>query len=219
MSTSRRESPGRGRLIAFEGIDGSGKSSQLHVLAERLRSLGVRVYETSEPTDGPVGSLIRQMMQGRIEGDHRTIAALFVADRLDHLLNSTNGILQRLSEGVTVLTDRFYLSSYAYHSAHTGMDWVVEANSIVARIVRPDLHILLDADPEGCINRMTKDRWHLELYEEVSTLRVVRQRYLEAVERVKSHERVVVLDGCAESEEVARAVWCSVSPLYASEAR
>jgi len=83
-------------FIAFEGIDGCGKSTQVKLLTESLKNAGHRVYSTYEPTDSPIGSVIRNIFKHRIEADHRTIAGLFVADRLDHLLNKTNGILKKI---------------------------------------------------------------------------------------------------------------------------
>ena len=119
---------GKGKFIAFEGIDGSGKSTQVRLLAERLRSENIPFYTTMEPTDSPVGSLIHQIMTGRVKADPKVIAALFVADRLDHLLNDVNGISQKIDEGTTVIMDRYYFSSYAYQSVDAPMDWVIQAN-------------------------------------------------------------------------------------------
>ncbi|MFI5196773.1 MAG: dTMP kinase, partial [Chitinophagales bacterium] len=111
-------------FIALEGTDGSGKSSQVKLLAEKLENAGHKVYATFEPTDGVIGSMVRNILRGGIKADNRTIAALFLADRLDHLLNETNGIVKKLGEGYTVITDRYYFSSYAYHGTHMDMDWV-----------------------------------------------------------------------------------------------
>ena len=128
-------------FIAFEGIDGSGKSTQVKLLTDSLKKAGHKVYSTFEPTDSPIGSVIRNIFKHRIEADHRVIAGLFVADRLDHLLNKTDGILKKLEEGYTVITDRYYFSSYAYHGTHMSLDWVIEANSLSADLLRPDLNI------------------------------------------------------------------------------
>ena len=75
-----------GKFIAFEGIDGSGKSTQIEYLTEKLKKENIYYYTTMEPTDSPIGSLIHQIMTGRVKTDNKVIAALFVADRLDHLL-------------------------------------------------------------------------------------------------------------------------------------
>src|SRR5258706_10555535 len=83
-------------FIALEGIDGSGKSTQIKLLSGRLQQEGHKVYTTSEPTDSAIGSLIRSIFRGKLDADHKTIAALYLADRLDHLLNKTNGILKKM---------------------------------------------------------------------------------------------------------------------------
>ncbi len=145
-------------FIAFEGIDGSGKSTQVKLLAEKLSAEGHRVYTTCEPTDGAIGTLLRNILKGHQEADHRTIAGLFLADRLDHLLNKTNGLVKKLEEGFTVITDRYYFSSYAYHSVHMPMDWVIAANSICAGILRPDLNIYINVSPEVSMQRINANR-------------------------------------------------------------
>ena len=70
----------RGRFIVFEGIDGSGKSTQITLLKERLEALGIPVYLTREPTDGPYGSMLHTIMTGRLDACPETIAAMYVAD-------------------------------------------------------------------------------------------------------------------------------------------
>ena len=101
-------------FLAFEGIDGSGKSTQSKLLAEKLKEKGLNVYHTTEPTDSPIGAMIRKIFRHEMEADHRTIAGLYVADRLDHLTNSKNGLIKKLEEGYIVISDRYYFSSYAY---------------------------------------------------------------------------------------------------------
>ena len=102
----------KGIFIAFEGIDGSGKSTQIQMLTNRIQEEGIRCYQTCEPSGGPIGSLTRQILTGRIKTDNRVIAAMFAADRLDHLLNEVDGIVAKIEDGITVITDRYYFSSY-----------------------------------------------------------------------------------------------------------
>src|SRR4051794_21655867 len=109
-------------FIALEGIDGSGKSSQAKLLAAKLESMGHKVYLTMEPTTGTVGAVLLNILRKKAEADHSTIALLFAADRIEHLLNKQDGIMKKLSEGYTVITDRYYFSSYAYNGTHTDMD-------------------------------------------------------------------------------------------------
>src|SRR6266487_2221386 len=167
-------------FIALEGIDGSGKSTQMKLLSEKLTGIGHKVYTTFEPTDGPIGSIIRNILKGRIKADNRTIAGLFAADRLDHLLNDVNGIIKKLSEGYTVITDRYYFSSYAYHGTHMNMNWVIDTNAMSAEILRPDINIFIDVPPDICMRRLSDNRTMMELYETLENLHNVREKYLES---------------------------------------
>jgi len=202
-------------FIAFEGIDGSGKSTQVKLLSEKLQKAGHSVYSTFEPTDSPIGSIIRNIFKHRIEADERTIAGLFVADRLDHLLNKTNGVLKKLKEGYTVITDRYYFSSYAYHSVHIPLDWIIEANSLSAELLRPDLNIYIDMDPEISMSRLNSGRSSIELYENVHNLRLVREKYFEAIEFLKFQENVFITDGNRSAEIIGAEIWNEVSKISA----
>jgi len=182
-------------FIALEGIDGSGKSSQVKLLAERLEKAGHKVYVTFEPSNGVVGTMVRNILKGSIKADERTIAALFLADRLDHLLNETNGIMNKLADGYTVITDRYYFSSYAYHGTHMDMDWVIESNKMCAGILRPDINIFIDVPPEVCMQRINSSREKAELYETLDNLKNVRAKYFEAFEELKHEENIVIIDG------------------------
>lgn len=204
----------RGRFIVFEGLDGSGKSTQVRYLAKRLQAKGLSAYETFEPTDSPIGSLIHQIMIGRIHSDHKTIASLFVADRIDHLLNEVNGIRQKVVNGTIVISDRYYFSSYAYHGVHIPIEWIIQANSLAAEILRPDVNIFLDVPPDECVARLNREKWHLELYENSDTLRKVREKYLESFRLLADEEKVLVVDANAEPQEVADNVWKLVEDLF-----
>lgn len=197
-------------FIAFEGIDGSGKSTQVKLLKEKLEAEGLKVHTTCEPTGGPMGKMIRDIFSGRAEGDHRVIAALFVADRLDHLLNKKDGILKMLADGYTVITDRYYLSSYAYQSPYMDLDWVIRANSLSADLLRPDLNVYIDITPEHSIERLNKGRTSMELYETVDNLTTVRAKYFEIMELLKDAEKILVVDGDRTHETISDEIWHAV---------
>ncbi len=200
-------------FIAFEGIDGSGKSTQVKLLTDSLKKAGHKVYATFEPTDSPIGAVIRNIFNHRIEADHRAIAGLFIADRLDHLLNKTNGILKKMEEGYTVITDRYYFSSYAYQGTHMSLDWVIEANSLSADLLRPDLNIYIDISPEISMKRLINGRSSMELYETSENLRNVREKYLEAIEQLKFKEHIFVTDGNRSAEAIASDIWQEISHM------
>jgi thymidylate kinase len=197
----------KGCLIALEGIDGSGKSTQARMLAERMRQEGIACYATMEPTDSPIGALIRQILTGRVKTDNRVIAPLFVADRLDHLLNEVNGILPKIEEGIHVITDRYYFSSYAYQGVDLPMDWVIRANEPNSAILRPAVTIFLDLTPELALERIARNRFQMELFEEKARLVQVREKYMEAFEALKGVERVAVVDAGRSLGEIADEVW------------
>ena len=200
-------------FIALEGIDGSGKSTQVKLLSENLTKAGHKVYSTFEPTNSPIGSIIRNIFNHTMEADHRTIAGLFVADRLDHLLNKTNGILKKIAEGYTVITDRYYFSSYAYQGIHMPLDWVIEANSLSADLLRPDFNIYIDILPEISMTRLHQGRSSIELYESIENLTNVRDKYFEIFERLKSRENIFITEGNRSPEIIAADIWTEISEI------
>lgn len=182
----------KGKFIVFEGIDASGKSTQIRMLEEYLKSKGIPVYITREPTDSPFGALAHQCMTGRIDTDEKTIAAVMAADRLDHIHNKTNGLLDKIQNGITVISDRYYFSSYAYQGAHLGLDWVLELNRLSAETLRPDVNIFIDIDAQTSMSRL-QGRGDLERYEQLDKQLKVRQQYFTAFERLKECERVEIV--------------------------
>ena len=200
-------------FIAFEGIDGSGKSTQVKLLAEKLTEKGHQVYTTHEPTSGPVGKMIRDIFNHRMEGDQRTIAALFVADRLEHLLNKTDGILKRLAEGYTVITDRYYFSSYAYHSVHVDMDWVIAMNREATKLLRPDLNVYIDISPEVSMQRIQKGRESVEMYETLENQKQVYAMYEKAFELEKDHEMIFRVNGDQDAVKISEEIWEGIERL------
>jgi dTMP kinase len=137
----------QGRLIALEGIDGSGKTTQMAALATGLARLGHRVYRTCEPSDGPVGQFIRGAISQTGTLHEATLALLFAADRIEHLERE---IIPHLQAGEIVLTDRYLLSSLAYQSTHLPIEWVAAINQ---QARKPDLSIVMSIGPEVAASR------------------------------------------------------------------
>lgn len=203
----------KGIFIAFEGIDGSGKSTQIQLLMKKIEEKSIRCYQTCEPSSGPIGSLTRQILTGRIKTDNRVIAAMFAADRLDHLLNPIDGIVSKIEEGIHVISDRYYFSSYAYHSVDVSMDWVIKTNEESAKVLRPDLTVFIDISAKEAMDRITKNRFHTELFEKESRLSKVRENYLKAFELMKEEEKVLIVDGTKTPQEIGNIIWQAVEPM------
>ena len=190
------------KLITFEGIDGSGKSTQAALLFETMKTRGEKVVLTAEPTKRPIGRMIREIFAGKMQADQQVIAALFAADRLDHLTNTEDGMLKQLSEGTTIISDRYYLSSYAYHSVFVPMDWVIEINKRAVALCPGDLHLFIDVDPEISMERIRARQTALEIYETIDNLKRVRENYLEAIARTKDSTTIRIIDGNRTAAEV-----------------
>lgn len=200
-------------FIAFEGIDGCGKSTQIHLLAELLEKAGHKVDLTCEPTHNFIGQKIRAAFANQIYLDNRVIAGLFVADRLQHILDESEGIQRKLTDGYTVLTDRYYLSSYAYQGAYVDQDWVIKANALAASLCPPDLHIYIDLPPEISMARITTRNHAIQLYESLNTLQKVHSSYQMAMEKVSGFESIFTVDGRNTIENIGQIIWQEVSGM------
>jgi dTMP kinase len=203
-----------GRFVVLEGLDGAGTTTQSRLLAERLRAEGRKVHLTSEPSTGPIGALIRQVLTGRIGGgrggaegfDRSALALLFAADRKDHFHTE---IAPKLVEGVDVVCDRFTLSSLAYQGADLGdMRWVQELNRGAAPT---DLVVFLRCRPEVALRRRFAASLDREIFEVNAFQRRVAVSYDEAIRRLRrAGERIVEVDGEAPLAEVTAAVWDAI---------
>jgi dTMP kinase len=197
----------KGKFIVFEGIDGSGKSTQVQLLAKKFHEQGYRVHVTCEPTRYDLGKLIREVFTGKRILDQRTVAALFVADRLEHLLNKEYGVLQYLDRGYIVISDRFYLSSFAYQAAFAPLEWLIKANGLAMELITPDLTIYLDADPEVSIARIKEGRGEAEMYETIDQLKAIKERYTELLKRFESKENIYSLVANDSVYDIADRIW------------
>ena len=194
-------------FIALEGIDGSGKSTQLKLLTDKLEAEGHKVYATFEPTNRPIGAMIRTMLKGDSHTDDRIIAGLFVADRLDHLLNDDNGIVKKMQEGYTVICDRYCFSSYAYQGTHMSIDWVIAANAMSASILKADVNVFIDIDPEVSMERIATNRKTIEIYENLENQKKVKEKFFEAFDRMKDGEKIFIVDGNRKPELIAQDIF------------
>ncbi len=161
----------KGRLIVFEGIDGTGKSTQIEMLANRLQTEGYDVITTREPTNGRYGQKIRNLYQDRKTVSKEEELQLFINDRKEHVKDLLS---PSLASGKVVLCDRYYFSTAAYQGAN-GFDPkdILQRNSFAPV---PDLVLLFDLTPEESIRRITRSRGDtLNDFEQKETLTAVKQ--------------------------------------------
>ncbi|MEM1326323.1 MAG: dTMP kinase [Bacteroidota bacterium] len=203
----------KGKFIVFEGIDGSGKTTQIERLVGNLEAQNATVHPTKEPTDGAIGKMIRSVLNRELKMSEKTMAALFLADRLDHIQREGDGMLGLIESGTTVICDRYYLSSYAYHSEFVPLDWVMAANAECAKLLRPDLIIFLDITPEKSLERIRKSRAFLDLYETEERLKKVRDNYFLAMKRIEKEENILVLDATLPADQLEEVIFQAVQKL------
>ena len=188
-------------FIAFEGLDGSGLSTQAFELKEGLGSKGYEVYLTKEPTDGLIGSLIRGVLRKELIVDSETLALLFAADRMLH----TKNIIKLLNDGVIVISDRYRMSSYAFQSTEIDWDWIKKINE---KCITPDLTFIIDTPPLVCVRRIQKQRFHMELYEEIEKLEKIQEIYHKLA---KEKSNIFLIDGNRPVKSVSTEIFKKVT--------
>ncbi len=185
----------KGAFIVFEGIDGSGKTTQAKLLQEELKRNGFEALLTKEPTDGPIGQIIRKGLRGELNFSMKTIQLLFTADRSYHLETT---ILPALREGKVVISDRYFYSTIAYGMLELEKEWLKKINS---GFLEPDMVFLIDIDPETSLERLSTSRKTKEKFEDLEKLRKVRENYLEIS---REYKNFYVVNGNRNAEEIHR---------------
>jgi dTMP kinase len=204
----------RGRFLVLEGLDGAGTTTQAARLCAWLASRGRRAHLTAEPSKGPVGTEIRQVLSGRLRGaggggfDPRALALLFAADRLDHWESE---IRPNLEAGLDVVSDRYVLSSLAYQGVTTGdAPWVAAVNG---HAPAPDLTVFLRVRPAVALRRRYAATSEREIFEVPEFQRRVHRAYGRALARiVEAGERVAEIAGEEPVDAVAGHVARAVAP-------
>lgn len=197
----------KGLFIVFEGLDGSGKSTQIRLLAETLENRGRRVHRTTEPTGLPTGKLLREALGGSGDLAPAYLAGLFLADRVAHNTHPKEGIGAFLDRGEDVISDRYYYSSFAYQGMDTDLAWVMDMNLRSPAIHKPDLCIFLDVDQQTCKERIDGRQERLEIFEkDTGTLARIRDKFFEVFRLLEGKENIRVVDASRPPEEIAREI-------------
>jgi len=195
-------------FIVFEGLDGSGTTTQMKHLKQRYKQSTAACWSTSEPTSGFIGTRIREILSRREKVDPRTLALLFAADRNEHLYSEPDGIIARISEGEVVICDRYLFSSLAYQSVSSDFDYIYALNSAFPL---PEHLVFLDVPPEICEQRRSS-RPLEEIFENLDFQGKALQGYEKAFSRLeRSPMSIHKIDGTQTQESVAEKVWRMVS--------
>lgn len=209
--------PQRGKFVVFEGLDGSGTTTQVRYLRDSLVDSGIHVEVTHEPSNGPVGAALRQTIEGRVKLDPVAQALAFAADRADHLQNEYNGVEKSLREGSWVICDRYVLSGLAYQ-ASMGLDiaWLQEINSFA---VTPDVTIFIDTPAEVCAERINTRGRHLELFHDVARLKEVQALYYRVLRDDRFTGHLIQTKGDRPVDDVKHDIDGRLSAWFAESTR
>jgi len=204
-------------FITFEGPDGSGKSTQSRMLADRLRKEGYAVLESVEPGGTPIGQQIRRILLDPANQELTPTAELLLMFAC-RAQNVEEWILPALKAGKIVVSDRFTDSSIAYQGAGRGLGWetVLAVDRIACHGVVPDLTICVDIDTETGLarahtrNRQNTDKREARIDEQaIEFHHKVREAYHELAKREPRRFRLI--DGHATPEQIAAEVWSEVA--------
>jgi dTMP kinase len=198
-------------FIVFEGGDGAGTSTQLDLLREKIdsRGQGRRFFPTFEPTNSPLGSLIRRALGGELTLRRETLAFLFAADRNEHLYGK-GGIIERCQEGAIVVSDRYVPSSLVYQGIDCGDELPRRLNQ---GFPAPQILFYFELDPLTALERI-QNREKKELFEYKEFQEKVYRRYQDLLPLYRdAGVEVITINAAQTIEEVAEDIWKIVAGL------
>src|SRR4030042_2908685 len=183
-----------GKFIVFEGLDGSGQSTQVGLLKDFLIKNGHKVALTKEPTkDSEAGKKIRDILDKITKIQPQQLQELFAGDRGEHLKRV---IIPVLKEGEIVISDRYFFSSFAYGTSEgVDLEWLIKLND---KFLFPDLTFILKVSPEICLQRIQKRGEANTYFEQVNKLKKVWETYDIFPSRF---ENIYIIDGEKTIEE------------------
>jgi len=176
-----------GKFIVFEGLNGSGKTTQAKLLQEYLEKKGQLVIYTKEPTDSNIdGQRAQDVLSHKIQVAARELQILMVRDRVFHL---DNQIIPSLKKGVFVVCDRYILSTIAFGGLDLSQIWLIQLNE---HFIWPNFTFIIDTAVDVCLKRLKQSCDSLKFFEKKQLMEKVRQNYLDLA---KSLDNVYVIDG------------------------
>lgn len=202
----------RGKFITFESQDGGGTTTQIDLLAQRFRDEGHEIYATKEPTDFPTGKHIRKILSGKIKVHPRTLAPLFISDRLDHIVYEE--IEARMNQGETIFSDRYDFSTYAFQMREYGLPTLIALHKLIMgeKYLIPDVTILFTLPVEESLRRVDT-RGRREILEEKSIQEEVAANYLALVEINPDKRTIITVNGSQPIETITNQLYNQIKPL------
>ena len=188
------------KFIVIEGLDGSGKSTQVKRLGEYLRAKGLPCITTYNPSSNKIGELARTATHGEFSLEVETFALLFSADLFQHYHEV---IEPALSRGDYVICDRYYYSNIAYQGVDSAaIERIISYNQAVMSQKKPDAVIYLDVPPEECMRRIIANRSETSIFEAPDKLKIQRERFFTGFSRLKDTENIIIIEAPETDENI-----------------
>jgi len=197
MNSEKYQAP----FIAIEGLDGSGKSSQVELLGEYLKNKDNGVVLSKEPTTGPIGTLVREILTGDNVVQNTTLESLMELDRKEHVVEIGNNI----SAGNIYITDRYIFSGLAYNTSGKSLMKLYQENNST---LLPEVVFFIDVSPEEALNRINKrcflDDTKPEIYENISKLTETKKRFDKIINYYNATNlcNIIRIDGEQSQEKI-----------------
>lgn len=197
-------------FIVFEGIDGSGTSTQMKILAKKIPE----IITTAEPTKNETGKFLRRMLGGEFSVDERTNAFLFAADRCEHLYGK-NGIIELTNQGKIVVSDRYFFSSMAYQSASCGQELPALLNSTFPL---PQILFYFVINPEISLSRVNARNGKKEIYEKLELQNKIAQMYEKVISEYEKNScengmKVIRIDATKSISQISEQIYSEIKSL------
>ncbi|MCL2048185.1 MAG: dTMP kinase [Defluviitaleaceae bacterium] len=203
----------KAKFLVIEGLDGSGKSTQVGRIGEWFSANNMPSLITRQPSDSEIGKLARAATQAAFPIETEALSLLFAAEHVNHYHEK---IAPALKRGEHVVCDRYYYSNLVYQGENAEMfSRILAYNHEVSREARrPDAVIYLDVTPEESMRRITARRSEISIFDKLDKLKALRERYLATFERLKSTENIIIVEtDNQEPDDVFEKIMNKIRPL------
>lgn len=188
-------------FFVFEGIDGSGTSTQINLLANQFSQ---KIFTTAEPTTNQTGIFLRKMLAGKFSVDEKTSAYLFAADRCEHIYGK-NGIIENLNNNKIVISDRYFFSSLAYQS--------LDSDGKITRLLNspfplPEILFFFKIAPEISLKRVDSRNEKKEIFEKLDLQQKIAQQYEKIILEYENQNemKIITIDATKSIEEINKII-------------
>ncbi|MCY1151833.1 MAG: dTMP kinase [Sphaerochaetaceae bacterium] len=189
-------------FIVIEGLDGAGTTTQLKKVSTQLIKKGYNIHNTFEPTDRPIGKLVRDVLAKRFITTPLTLAKLYATDREDHLYNSQDGVIKHINDNEIVISDRYFYSSLAYQGVECDLEVVKSLNNYP----HPQILIFIDTPVEECLNRINSRGAEKDIFEHNEFLEKVYNNYIKILKELPEKVTLIKIDGTLSVEKITQTI-------------